>query len=149
MNAIDQARLLAWFSFALGALELALPSAVSRNLGLPGGAALVRGFGLREVIAGAAIMGKPGSPLGPWSRVAGDVMDLAVLASALRPRNRHRGAAAVATILVAGVTAVDLVCAIALTQRMPRALATARRTRYVPKAPASGFPAGAGSRQAG
>ncbi len=141
MNAIVLARLLAWFSVALGLLEIAAPRSVARNLGIPGGGALVRGYGLREVISAAAIFGKPWSPLGPWSRVAGDAMDLTTLAMALGPRNRHRGAAAVATVLVAGVTALDVVCAISLTQRDAKALATARRTRFVPKTSAAGMPA--------
>ena len=129
MNAIVLARLLGWSSFALGALELAAPSAVARNLGVPGGAALVRGFGLRELIAGFTIFGKPWSPLGPWSRVAGDVMDLAALSAALGPTNRHRRSAAVATVLVAGITALDLLCAVRLTQRERHALQTAQRNR--------------------
>ena len=129
MNAMNLARLLGWFSFGIGALEIAAPSALSRNLGLPGGAALVRGYGLREIIAGLAIMGKPWSATGPWSRVAGDTMDLATLAMALGPDNRRRGSAAAATVLVAGITALDVICAVSLTQGNRRALQTARRSR--------------------
>ena len=129
MNAIMLNRLLGWFSLALGTLEVAAPSALARNLGLPGGPALVRGFGVRELVAGLAIFGQPWSPLGPWSRVAGDAMDLATLSAALRPSNTHRRSAAVATVLVAGVTALDLLCASALTRRNTRALQTARRNR--------------------
>ena len=129
MNPITLARLLGWFSFSIGALEIAAPSALSRNLGLPGGAALVRGYGLREMIAGFAIMGKPWSSTGPWSRVAGDTMDLATLAMALGPDNRRRGSAAVATVLVAGITALDIICAVSLTRGNARALQTAKRSR--------------------
>lgn len=129
MNPIALSRLLGWFSFGVGALEIAAPSALSRNLGLPGGAALVRGYGLREMIAGFAIMGKPWSPLGPWSRVGGDAMDLATLAMALGPHNRRRGSAAVATVLVAGITVLDVICAVSLTQGNARALQTAKRSR--------------------
>lgn len=140
MNALVINRLLGWFSFALGLLEVAAPRTIARNLGVPGGGALICGFGLRELIAGAAILGKPWSPLGPWSRVAGDAMDLTTLAMALGPRNRNRGAAGAAIIMVAAVTALDLMCAISLTQRGNTALATARRSRYVPKVDASGMP---------
>ena len=132
MNAIVLARLLGWSSFALGAVEIAAPSALARNLGLPGGAALVRGFGLRELIAGFTIFGKPWSPLGPWSRVAGDAMDLVALSVALRPNNRHRRTAAVATVVVASITALDLLCAVRLSQRERHALQTAQRNRVVP-----------------
>lgn len=132
MNAIALNRVLGWSSFAIGMLEIAAPRALSRNLGLPGGAALVRGYGLRELIAGFAIFGKPWSPLGPWSRVAGDAMDLATLAMALGPDNRRRGSAAVATVLVAGITAMDVVCAVSLSQGNARALRTAKRSRVTP-----------------
>ncbi len=141
MNPIVLARLLGWFSLALGALEVAAPRSLARNLGLPGGAVLVRGYGVREMVAGVTILGKPWSPLGPWSRVAGDAMDLATLAVALKTRGRNRGTAAVVTLLVAGVTALDVVCAVSLTQREGRAVATARRSRYVPKVAPSGMPA--------
>ncbi len=129
MNAITTNRLLGWFSLAVGVLEVAAPRALARNLGLPGGPALVRGFGLRELVAGFTIFGAPWSPLGPWSRVAGDAMDLATLSAALGPRNPHRRSAAVATVLVAGITALDVVCASALTRRNTHALETARRSR--------------------
>ena len=141
MNAIVVARLLGWFSLALGLLEVTAPRAIARNLGIPGGAALVRGYGLRELIAGGAIFGKPWSSFGPWSRVAGDAMDLATLAMALNPANRKRGAAAIATVLVAGVTALDVMCAISLTQKDSKALATARRSRFTPNVDASGMTA--------
>ena len=49
MNATGQVRLPGWFSFTLSALDVASSSALSRNLGLPGSAVLVRGFGLREL----------------------------------------------------------------------------------------------------
>ena len=131
MNAIVLARLLGWFSLGLGGLEVIAPATIARNLGVPGGSMLVRGFGLRELIAGFAIFGKPWSPLGPWSRVAGDAMDLAALAAALGPRNRNRSTAAIALVAVAGVSALDLMCAISLTRRNSNALETARRSRYV------------------
>ncbi len=146
MNAIVLARLLGWFSLGLGTLEVIAPATLARNLGLPGGRLLVRAFGLREIMAGFTIFGKPWSPLGPWARVAGDVMDLAALSAALGPRNRHRTSAGIATVLVAGVTALDLICAISLAQRNSGALATARRTRYVPAARVAGE---AGSAQPG
>ena len=138
MNAIVVNRLLGGYSLALGALEVAAPKALSRNLGLPGGATLVRSFGFRELFAGGMIMGKPWSPSGPWSRVAGDAMDLAALALALNPRNKRRGSAAIATLLVAGVTALDIACAVTMSTRDANAGDTARRTRYIPKVDASG-----------
>jgi hypothetical protein len=132
MNAIVMSRMLGWISVGIGTLELLAPRSLARNLGLPGGPALVRGYGLREFIAAFTILGKPWSPTGPWSRVAGDAMDLATLAMALGPKNRNRGGAAMATVMVAGIAALDVVCAISLTQSKRRAYATAARNRYRP-----------------
>lgn len=131
MNAIVLARMLGWFSLGIGAAEVIAPATIARTLGLPGGAALVRGFGVREMVAGFTIFVRPWSPIGPWARVAGDGMDLGVLAAALGSRNRRRKSAAVATALVAGVTALDVFCAISLMRRNTGALATAQRNRYV------------------
>jgi uncharacterized membrane protein len=74
-------------SFALGAPLLAAPGRVVRALGLddaPGTSALARGVGVRELAAGAGILAQRRPVPGLWARVAGDGMDLALLANALR-----------------------------------------------------------------
>jgi len=74
-------------SFALGAPLLAVPGRVVRALGLddtPGTSAVARGVGVRELAAGAAILAQRRPVPGLWARVAGDGMDLALLANALR-----------------------------------------------------------------
>ncbi len=129
MNILTLARLLGWFSLALGAVEVAVPAYLSRRLGLSGGPVLVRAFGVREVAAGLAVLAKSGHAFGPSSRVAGDVLDIAVLARALRRANRRRGAAGVALALVLGVTALDVLCTTALARASTRRRDTARRTR--------------------
>ena len=48
MSKTNLARLLGWFSLALGALEVATPAILSRWLGLPRGPWLVRRFGMRQ-----------------------------------------------------------------------------------------------------
>ena len=121
MNPIALSRLLGWFSLGLGALEILAPSALARRLGVPGGWRLVRLFGVREVVAGVTVLGQPGSPLGPWARVAGDALDLAVLGAALSPGNDRRRAAAVATAMVLGVTLLDVLCASELSDGQARA----------------------------
>ena len=121
MNAVTLARALGWFSLALGATEVAMPGMLRRGLGLSRGPWLVRAFGLREIAAGAVVLARPGHAAGPAVRVAGDALDIAVLAEALRPANPRRGAAGVALVLVLGVTALDVLCTSALA-------ASARRT---------------------
>ena len=120
MDAIGLARFLGWFSLALGAAEIAAPATLSRRLGLGGGAWLVRGFGLREVAAGCLVLARPADPAGPASRVAGDAMDIAVLAAACRPSNRNRPAAVLALCLVVGITALDVLCTASLAGRARR-----------------------------
>ncbi len=114
MNAIGLARFLGWFSLALGAAEVVAPATLSRRLGLPGGPWLVRAFGLREIVAGCLVLARPANPAGPASRVAGDAMDVAVLAAACRGSNPNRLAAALALCVVAGVTALDVLCTASL-----------------------------------
>lgn len=105
------ARGLGWFSIGLGVTELLAPGALSRSTGLGDSRGLVRGYGLRECAAGAAILASHDPE--PWiiSRIAGDVLDILTLAAA-RPRNseqrRHRRAA---TLAVLGATALDVACA--------------------------------------
>ncbi len=105
------ARGLGWFSIALGVTELVLPRTLSRTLGLGRRPALLAGYGVREIAAGAGLL--LGADPAPWvqARIAGDALDLATLAVPLFARPRHRGAAAAAVLAVAGVTALDILCA--------------------------------------
>lgn len=139
MNAILIAKALGLFSVGLGLVELAVPHRVTRNLGLDVSPNLVRLFGAREIGAGLAVLTYPDNPAPVWARVAGDVLDVAVLGTALGRSNRHRNMAVGATVAVLAITALDVVCAAALQQRSGRALRTAQRTR-VRRTAARGLP---------
>lgn len=98
-------RALGWASFGLGALELFAPKVVTRWLGIEGKEGLVRAYGVREFGAGVMCL-STNSDIGAFNRAAGDVLDLATLATAYRndnPRKRNVGIAiaAVAAIAVA------------------------------------------------
>jgi hypothetical protein len=134
MNDIELAKALGLFSLGLGAVEVTAPWSLIRLLGLPRSAALVRGFGAREIGAGVAGLLYPDSPAPIWARVGGDVLDLAVLGWALRRGNPRRGAAGVATAAVLAITALDVLCATSMTGRQARVSRTAQRTRVVPAA---------------
>ena len=110
------------------AVQAVLGEGIARELGL-GKHELVDAFGVREIATGVAALGYPDSALPIWGRVAGDVMDLALLASALGSNNRRRHRAAWAAIGVLGVTLVDVAVAVALTKREHKAVATGERTR--------------------
>lgn len=105
------ARGLGWFSIGLGVTELLAPGALSRSTGLGDSRGLVRGYGLRECAAGAAILTSHDPE--PWviGRIAGDVLDILTLAAA-RPRDREqRRHRRTATLAVLGATALDVACA--------------------------------------
>lgn len=129
MNDIQTAKFLGWFSVGLGAAELVFGRSMNRRLGLGQSPGLVRAFGAREVAAGAMVLTYPDTAAPVWLRVAGDALDIAVLARALTIRNRRRQATLLSMLAVLGVTALDVATASSLSQRHSRALATARRTR--------------------
>lgn len=126
------ARGLGFFSLALGLAELAAPRRVARvaELGeldgagglrrltgqtpLPSSRALVRGYGLRELGAGAGLLASADPEPWVWGRVAGDVLDIATVALAPRPRTvfgRGGGSRAGTLVALLAVTAIDLYCA--------------------------------------
>ena len=112
---------LAWFSLGLGLTELFAPRMLSRAIGLKPRPKMMRALGIREIATGVGMLSKPRSALGPRARVAGDVMDLAVLATS--PRSR-RGAMSpgliTAVVAVAAVAAVDLYASRRLARHRPR-----------------------------
>ena len=112
MNEQSLARGLSFFSLGLGLAELLAPRQVARLVGVNDDHDnLIRMMGLREITSGLGIMqGKPGYFL--WSRVAGDAMDLGLLAAAARSGNNDRRKLNAAMIAVAGVTALDIAASI-------------------------------------
>lgn len=108
---------LGWFSIGLGAAELASGGGLSRALGLGQRPGLVRAYGLREIGVGVALLEQPEKARWLWARVAGDALDIATLAPALREDNPRRPNAVIALAAVLGVTVLDLAGAIGLQRR--------------------------------
>ena len=134
---------LGWFSIGLGLTELIMAPQLARTLGMRGQEALLRAFGAREIAAGVVTLSVD-KTLGLWSRVAGDGLDAAVLANAMRNGNPKRGNAGFALAMVLGIGAIDCIGAKALAARHAR--------RGPPRLyrERSGFPRGVdGSRGAG
>src|SRR3954462_14787569 len=75
---------LGWFSLGLGAVELIAPRWLARTIGIDLSPGAMRALGLREIASGIGMLAQPGAPLWPRARVAGDVMDLAMLGAAPR-----------------------------------------------------------------
>ena len=99
------------FSIGLGLAETLAPGTMTRVTGVrsPG---LLRAYGLREMLSGLGILTNERPAFWLWSRVGGDVIDLATLASAYAgavPADRTKVLASAAAVL--GVTALDVLCA--------------------------------------
>jgi uncharacterized membrane protein len=115
------ARALGWFSIGIGLAESIAPGRIASVAGAPRRGGLIRLFGMREMTAGVGLLADRRPTTWMWSRVAGDVLDLAALLLAFSsPRARRRRLIA-ATVAVAGVTAVDVLCARRLSRDTGRA----------------------------
>ncbi|KAA0099481.1 malate dehydrogenase [Mycolicibacterium sp. P1-18] len=100
---------LGFTSVALGLSELLAPRGVARLAGVvptERSRRALRFLGVRECGHGSAIL--LGSPRLVWTRVAGDVLDVALLAKALRSpgADRRRGAVAMSVLAVIGAADV-------------------------------------------
>jgi uncharacterized membrane protein len=105
---------LGWFSIALGVAEVAAARGVARVIGIPAdekNTAILQAMGVREIANGVAILAQPGEAKWVWSRVGGDLIDMACLTSALGSEDAERPRVAGATAAVLGVTALDVLCA--------------------------------------
>lgn len=105
---------LGWFSIGLGLAEMFMPKRLGDLIGIPVDAGLRRtmfGLGLREIGAGLGLLGSRKRNRWMWSRVAGDLMDLALLGSAFSVRRANRGRLASATAAVGAVTLLDALTA--------------------------------------
>jgi uncharacterized membrane protein len=105
------ARGLGWFSIGLGLAEIAAPRQVARAIGIHDddrNCRALRAIGVRELASGVGILAqdRPVTPV--WSRVGGDVMDLALLGQAFGERSSRRERVAAATAAVLGVTLLDV-----------------------------------------
>lgn len=113
---------LAWFSFGLGAAELIAPGILARAIGIRDKTktrTILRGYGLREIAAGAGLLTQARPAGWVWGRIAGDAMDLSSLLSAMGSSRTNKTKAAAATAAVAGATVLDVICAQKLSRNLP------------------------------
>jgi uncharacterized membrane protein len=103
------------FSIGLGLAELTMPGVMSRVVGIDHeddqNRTVMRLMGMREISHGVAILSKQQPAKAVWSRVAGDMLDLALLGKALSNPNNSRGRTLFATANVLAVTALDVMAA--------------------------------------
>lgn len=106
---------LALFSVGLGAAQVLAPAALARLTGVGDTGrkrTVMFGCGWRELAAGVGIFVQRRPTAWLWARVAGDVMDLALLVSAFGGRRSDAGRIGVSLGAVAGVTALDVIAAV-------------------------------------
>src|SRR3982750_4463338 len=93
---------LGWFSIGLGSAQIAAPRMVCKLIGADGdGVApkVMRLMGARELAQGTGILVRPRPTMWLWSRVAGDLVDLSLLALTGAKNRRLRTAFAVANVV--------------------------------------------------
>lgn len=116
-NADALARFLGWFSIGLGMAEVLAPGKLARMIGAEDNPTVFRLMGLREIGTGVGILSMDQPAGGMWARVAGDILDLALLGTQLDSDNPDRQKTVTATLSVLGVTALDLYTAQALSRQ--------------------------------
>lgn len=110
-------RALSGASFGLGVSELVAPAKVAVIAGVDDtrrSRRVIRALGVRECGHGAALLGGP--PKLVWTRVAGDVLDMALLiagVAARGPGRRRQGA--ISAALLSGIAGLDLYTALRTT----------------------------------
>jgi uncharacterized membrane protein len=105
-----RARGLGWFSVGLGLAQIGAPRALARLIGVNDTDETrntMFALGLRELTSGFGILSKSRPTGWVWSRVGGDIMDLALLGKAMNEDENDRSRLAAATAAVLGVTVLD------------------------------------------
>lgn len=114
--AANLASALGWMSLGLGVAGLLMPRTLARLSGMRPQNSWLRAIGARDILCGAGILLRPGKPGWLWSRVAGDAMDLSLLALAGRAQRPRRSG--VISAGLAGVTVLDLLAAYDTTRQV-------------------------------
>lgn len=104
------ANALGWLSVGLGLVQFVAPERIGKQLGMEDWSELIRAYGVREIASGMGILTQRDPTQWVWSRVAGDAIDLATLATRLTPDNPKRGNVAALMAAIAGLTVLDVVC---------------------------------------
>lgn len=125
MKDIQVARGLGWVSLAIAATEILGQGTVEKDLlGIDEHPLLLPALGVREAIAGVTLLSQkkitPTLAAGLWSRVAGDAMDLSLLAMAA-PFTRKPSGFWANSLVVLGLTVADVYYALRVSRRLAMA----------------------------
>jgi hypothetical protein len=121
----------------LGLAELLAPKALCNAIGLRGLEPVIRAYGAREVANGVAILTSHDPAPWIWARVAGDMADIATVATGLQQDNPKKENSALALGALAAVTLVDIACVTGLSAEKG-----GRKTAVTDYSNRSGFPKG-------
>ncbi|MBV9456568.1 MAG: cyclase dehydrase [Bradyrhizobium sp.] len=131
------AKSLGYLSIALGLAEMAAPKAICTAIGISGLETVVRAYGAREIATGVAILTSHNPEPWIWARVAGDMADIATVATGMQKEDAKKDNNMLALSALAAVTALDVVCASAL-----GAEKGGRKTAIADYSDRTGFPDG-------
>jgi hypothetical protein len=109
-STINLSRALGVAGIGIGLAELIAPHFLSNKLGIEPRPTLLRAMGAREVASGIGIVGRHNPTPGQWTRVAGDVLDIALLGLAAR-LSRKRKVVLGALGAVLAISVLDLITA--------------------------------------
>ena len=107
---INLSRALGIAGLGIGIAELVAPNWVSKHLGLSQRPTLMRAMGAREVASGIGIVARHNPTPAQWTRVIGDVIDIALLGLSVRDSKKRKAVlGALGAVLAIG--ALDLITA--------------------------------------
>lgn len=118
MKDIEAARDLGWLSIGIGLVELFATKPVEKLMGLDNhqNSGILRTMGVREILHGVDILSHKDPTPGVWSRVAGDVLDTALLGvAAMKTKSPSRFAIVAGVVMAIGVA--DMLIATKLSAR--------------------------------
>jgi hypothetical protein len=118
-------QMLGALSIGLGVLDLVAARRIARLLGMRGSEGLIRACGVREVVSGMGLLRSRNRTLWIWSRVGGDVLDVAALLAGLRGGNRQKRNVGLMLAAMGAITSLDLLYA----RSLSRAKAARPQTR--------------------
>jgi len=100
------------FSIALGLAEVLAPARLGEAIGVSNRyRTFLPVLGAREIAHGLGIMNSAKPTTAMWTRVGGDVIDLAYLGAAFMGKDTNKRRLTGATLAVLGVGVLDLICA--------------------------------------
>jgi hypothetical protein len=140
LRIVRRAKGLGWFSIALGAAEILAPEGLARAIGIRPTVrtrATMIALGAREIMAGVGILRRSRVGARPtgwvWARVAGDIMDLALLGDAMSSSRNEPSKTLFAAANVLGVTVLDAVTAVQLNPAQAPAAREERKRLHLTK----------------